>query len=56
MIAREPVGLLLSSGALLRVADDSVDHKSFFFAFHRDFPNPIEHEAITKVTLRALVD
>jgi hypothetical protein len=50
------MGLLLSGHDVLSVTDDSVHHKGLFFAFDADFPNPIEHEAITEVTLRALVD
>ena len=50
------MGLLLRSRDLLRVIDDSVDHKGLLFAFDTDFPNPIEHAAITKVMLRTLVD
>jgi hypothetical protein len=38
------------------VTDDPVHYKGLFFAFDDEFSHPIEHEAIPKVALRALVD
>jgi hypothetical protein len=38
------------------VTGDPVHHKGLFFAFDAHFSNPIKHEAIPKIALRALVD
>lgn len=46
----------LGSCFLVRVADDPVNHQTLFFAFDADLSNPIEHEAVPKIVLRALVD
>jgi hypothetical protein len=38
------------------VTDNSVNHQGLFFALDANLADPIEHEAIPKIALRALVD
>ena len=44
---RNPQLRSLGRGLFLCGTDNSVDHKGLFFAFDRDFPDRIEHEAIS---------
>jgi hypothetical protein len=46
----------LGRGILPYVADDPVNHKSLLFAFDTDLSDSIEHEAVSEIALRALVD
>ena len=46
----------LGRGILPYVTDNSVNHKGLFFALDADLSDLIEHEAISKIALRALVN
>ena len=46
----------LGRGILPYVTDNSVHHQGLLFALDADLADPIEHEAIPKIALRALVD
>ena len=48
--------ITLGRGIFPYVTDDSVNYQGLFFSFDANLSDPIEHEAIPKIALRAFVD